>query len=343
MADRYWVGGSGTWNTLSTSNWSTSSGGASGASAPTLIDNVIIDTASGTGTITCTAGTCADLTVTATQSIVLGAASSTLSVYGNLTFPNSGSFNASTNSWTLTFSATLTGKTITTNGIALSSITLNGIGGGWTLGSALTIGSLRTLTLTNGSFDANNYNVTIGLFVSNNSNIRTLKMGSGTWTLTGSSLVWGSATATNFTVIPSTSTVNFNSSTAKTFQGGTGITYYNIANTGTGVLTISNSGLFNNISCIANTGITFASGSTLQSNTYTFVGTPSAPITIAPSSTTNYTLTKLGGGIVDMQNVSISRCTATPSTGTWYAGASTDGGNNTGIRFVSAPKFMQMF
>ena len=43
MANRYWVGGSGTWNTSSTANWSATSGGASGASAPTLSDNVFFD------------------------------------------------------------------------------------------------------------------------------------------------------------------------------------------------------------------------------------------------------------------------------------------------------------
>ncbi len=41
MADRYWVGGTGTWDTTSTTNWSATSGGASGASVPTTADNVI--------------------------------------------------------------------------------------------------------------------------------------------------------------------------------------------------------------------------------------------------------------------------------------------------------------
>jgi len=52
MANRYWVGGSGTWNTTSTANWSATSGGASGASAPGIADVVIFDANSGTGTIT---------------------------------------------------------------------------------------------------------------------------------------------------------------------------------------------------------------------------------------------------------------------------------------------------
>lgn len=41
MADRYWVGGSGNWN--DTAHWSTSSGGAGGASVPNTSDNVYID------------------------------------------------------------------------------------------------------------------------------------------------------------------------------------------------------------------------------------------------------------------------------------------------------------
>ena len=30
MADRYWVGGSGTWSAASTANWAATSGGAAG-------------------------------------------------------------------------------------------------------------------------------------------------------------------------------------------------------------------------------------------------------------------------------------------------------------------------
>ena len=51
MAARYWVTG-GTGNTNSTTNWSTSSGGASGASVPVLTDDAIFDGNSGVGTVT---------------------------------------------------------------------------------------------------------------------------------------------------------------------------------------------------------------------------------------------------------------------------------------------------
>jgi hypothetical protein len=52
MANRYWVGGTGTWDTTSTANWSATSGGAAGASAPTAADIAFFDANSGTGTAT---------------------------------------------------------------------------------------------------------------------------------------------------------------------------------------------------------------------------------------------------------------------------------------------------
>jgi len=64
MAGRFWVGGSGTWDASSTANWAATSGGASGASAPTTADTVTIDSNSGSGTITTASGaTCSNLTI----------------------------------------------------------------------------------------------------------------------------------------------------------------------------------------------------------------------------------------------------------------------------------------
>lgn len=59
MANRFWVGGSGTWDNASTTNWSATTGGAGGASAPTAVDDVFFDANSGTAaivTIQATAG-----------------------------------------------------------------------------------------------------------------------------------------------------------------------------------------------------------------------------------------------------------------------------------------------
>lgn len=52
MANRYWVGGTGTWDTTNTTNWSATSGGAGGASVPVAVDAVFFDANSGGGTVT---------------------------------------------------------------------------------------------------------------------------------------------------------------------------------------------------------------------------------------------------------------------------------------------------
>lgn len=52
MANRYWVGGAGTWDNVSVLNWSATSGGAAGATAPTNVDAAIFDANSGSGTVT---------------------------------------------------------------------------------------------------------------------------------------------------------------------------------------------------------------------------------------------------------------------------------------------------
>lgn len=47
MANRFWVGGSGAWDTTSTTNWAATTGGAPGASAPTSVDSAVFDANSG--------------------------------------------------------------------------------------------------------------------------------------------------------------------------------------------------------------------------------------------------------------------------------------------------------
>jgi len=95
MADRYWVGGAGTWDTTTTTGWSATSGGAGGASAPTSADNAIFDANSGLTvglSVTITGGVCANLTYTPATAMTIGRVNfvivSSLTVAG--TFSTSG-------------------------------------------------------------------------------------------------------------------------------------------------------------------------------------------------------------------------------------------------------------
>ena len=263
-------------------------------------------------------------------------------VYGNWTNPASGITYVGGNSIT-TFAATSGTKTITTNNATLDfPITQDGVGGTVQLAGDLTLGSTRTLTLTNGTFNTANNNVTVGLFASTNSNVRTLNMGSGTWTLGGTGTVWDTATSTNLTVTPSTSTIVLSdtSATARTFAGG-GLTYNNLTiggTTGTSTLTFTGSNTFNTLSStktVAHT-ILFTASTTNTFTTFNINGTAGNVVTIGSPSALNHTLAKAGGGTVTADYLSISRSTATPTL-TWLATNSTDGGNNSGWYFGAFP------
>jgi len=57
MANRYWVGGTDTWDATAGTKWATTSGGAGGASVPTAADIALFDAASGASTVTIGSGT----------------------------------------------------------------------------------------------------------------------------------------------------------------------------------------------------------------------------------------------------------------------------------------------
>jgi hypothetical protein len=253
----------------------------------------------------------------------------------------------------ISFTATSNTQTITSAGKTLNPITQNGVGGTVSLADNLALTSTGTYTLTNGTFNANNNNVTVGLFSSTNSNIRTITMGSGTWTLSGTGTVWNCATSTNLTVNPDTSTIVLSdtSTTARTFAGG-GKTYNNLSIggiTGTSVLTLSGSNTFNNIASskiVAHT-ITFTAGTTTTVSDWTVTGTAGNIVTI--NSTTpgvQATLNKAGTSIASGLNyLSIRDSNATPI---WYAGDnSTDVSNNSGwvfaTYFASSGNFLFFF
>jgi hypothetical protein len=79
MANRFWVGGAGTWDGSSTANWSTTSGGGAGASAPTTADVAIFDSGSGSGVVSL------DATATA-NNVTINQATITLQLAANVAF-----------------------------------------------------------------------------------------------------------------------------------------------------------------------------------------------------------------------------------------------------------------
>jgi hypothetical protein len=347
MADRYWILGTGTWDSTSTTNWSATSGGTGGASVPTASDNVFFDVNSnvGTGAFTVTMANsprvCNDFTASGLDgTMTLAGTSIGLTVSGSLTFQATNFTRTYTG--TTTFNATTTGKTVTTNGVAFGgTVTFDGVGGGWTLGSALNIGS-SNLTITNGTFDTSssgNYALTVGQLFSSNSNARTINLNASTVS-TSSNTPITFTTSTNLTFNVGTSTIN-SSAQQPTFAGGSK-TFYNVSFTSTNITfpTITGANTFNNLSITGRTTIGLAQLSFSADQTINGIFTVSAGLagayrTMIRSNTigTARTLTCAAVSFTDNDFLDITIAgAASPASGTRLGNC----GGNTNITFPAA-------
>lgn len=175
---RYWVGGSGNWQ--DTAHWSTSSGGSSGASVPTSSDDVVIDSNSGLsgGTITLngTYGTCVchDFTSISGHNYTINYSTSDFSIFGSAVFEAGLTWGSGT--WTYFYSESA--ETIESNGCDLTYFYLIGGGTFTLLDDLVTIDYQQD----NGTFDANDFDVTARTFNFDADNIQVyVIMGNGTW------------------------------------------------------------------------------------------------------------------------------------------------------------------
>lgn len=135
MADRYVVAAGGNWN--STATWSTSDGGAGGASVPTASDNVYLTASSGNLNVNATA-TCLDFDCAGYTGTLSGSSAQTVSgtkfrLSAGMTCTRTGGLTF--NSTTGTCAITSAGQTLTTSGV-----TINGAGGAFVLQDALALG-----------------------------------------------------------------------------------------------------------------------------------------------------------------------------------------------------------
>lgn len=322
-------------NWFATSTWATSSGGSAGASTPLPQDDVFVDANAGSGTLTIAStdrlGKNIDFTgFTGTfQFSTLG------TVYGSLTYSPTMSMGQSQK---LTLrgrgSYTLTNAGQTNN----TGFIIDAPGGTYTLqDDHYSNTSNGDLTLTNGTFNANNHNVTVTGVTISGTNTRGLTMGSGTWTLTSG--MWFATTVTGLTFNANTSTVKF-SAVTQIFSGG-GLTYNNLwlAATSTGIYSIVGSNTFNDFKM--NTPphtINFTAGNTQTVTTFTVAGTSGNLITLqSGTSGSAWNIAKAGGGTIGSDYLSVKDSAATPGS-TWYAGTnSTNVSGNTGWTFTDAP------
>jgi len=342
MANRYWVGGSGTWDLTSTANWSATSGGSPGATLPTTVDNAIFDANSGSGTAFIADGPeCASLICTGYTGTIDSDVD--LFVTGSVTLSSGGTYTG-----LAVVAASTSGTcTVTTVGKPIKSLFIGTgpVGTVVTLADDLYCGSVGdggSLILCSGTFNANNKNISCSGFYSfTQGGARILNMGTGTWTLFGGTGDAGwmstSSDVTSFTVNRNTSTINFTPPSGSSVGFNSfNRTYYTVNMGGAGsTLTFGNySSTFNTISTSAQpVTIKFTSGTTQTVTNFTVSGTAGNLITLQSTTAgAQFTLSK-ASGTVSSNYLSIKDSNATGGA-TWDAGAnSTNVSNNLGWTF----------
>ena len=243
----YWnlVGG-GNWSDTA---WATSSGGTpAAANFPLAQDTVVIENTglNASATITFDAlWNVGNVSASTRSNAMTWANTTTVQIYGT-TFAFSSAITSS-GSQTWNFNGQGITQTITLNGATLQgNMTVNAPNSGTVqLGSAFV--SSVGITVTNGTFDTANYNVSATQLLSSNSNTRTVSLGSSTVTISFSTPV-DFTTTTGLTFTPGTSTIVCTNS-SPTFAGN-GLTYYNVSFTSgvSSATLINGANTFNNLS-----------------------------------------------------------------------------------------------
>lgn len=260
-------------------------------------------------------------------------ASTNYTVFGSLTF--SAGMTVTAGTFTITLGSTsATPRTITSNGVAINqNLIFNGIAGSWILADNLTVATANTLTLGNGTLNANGKAVTIGLFALG-AGTKTLTLGSGLWTITGAS--WDANTnVSGLTVSASTAIISMTSASAKVFSGGNK-SWPTLNQGGAGALTVQQSNTFANITnTVQPATITLTSGTTQTVTSFGVSGTAGNLITLNSSSAGSRATLSDNSGTNSVSYTLIKDINATGGA-IWNAfvtSGNVDGGNNTGWDF----------
>jgi hypothetical protein len=314
------------WNLAGTRNWSAtgwapSSGGSPAVNEfPLAQDTAVFDEAGSAGTVTMQTFNIGTLDMSArTSAMTLGGSGGPF-VYGDWDF---GTGVTSSNTGTIIFAGKST-QTITSNGVSFGpAITIDCGTGTVQLADALELTSARTLTVTTGTFDAVSYNVTSGRYTFSAFSI--LKMGSGTFTASGTASVWNNSGGTLYKgtadiLLSATNTF------ARTFNG-TSLSYNKLTiggASGTSTLTISGNNSFTELASTKTVAHTIALGTTIQTfGKWSVTGTAGNVVTLTGTGTNHILAGACTDGIDYLAMGSIGFAATSPAE--FYAGANSTG------------------
>ena len=325
-----------TGNWSSTSVWSTTSGGATGASVPLPQDTAVFDANTGAGTYTFNVPRIGALNASALGARVISLGAD-IEVYKSFTLSSASTFTH--NNKLMSFLGD-GANTINTAGKQLYYAVF---AGNYKLNANL---NFQTNTyIYGGLFEANGFNITAGSFTVQNittgytsSPNLTVYMGSGVWSITNTS-GWSYTASGTLNLFPETSTIEIVASAASTYYfAGGGITYNNLlisGSTGAAAISISGNNTFTSITSTKTNAYTlrFPASGTTTVGAWNVNGSSGNIITIDSSSAgTRANLTKTGGGVVVSNFISVKDINASPAS-TFYAVNSTNAGNNVNWTF----------
>lgn len=304
-----------------------------GAGTAAQAVNFYIKAGTGQVSLFTTGGAFKDIDCTgSTVSLSVG---SSINCFGNIVLTN----NTIAQTFTLSISGTSGTQTITSNGFTIDNpININGVGGTLQLVDALTMGSTRTLTLTNGTFNSNAKSVTVGAFNANNNNTKTITLTNSTVTITSGSSTAGFVTAagTGNTYNVTGSNIVFTTSGVTSFFGGNGavVTFPQITMSGTGQLILGRATSSQAITTLSNTVqpctiSLLATMTTLTVTNFNLSGTAGNLVTLNSTVAGTAQTVSKSSGTVNALYLNVKDSTATGGA-KWYANSSNDLGNNTG-------------
>jgi hypothetical protein len=325
------------WNLAGAQNWSATAWAPSSGGSPDINnfplaqDTAVFDEAAGsvTGTITInTAWNIGTFDASArTSAMTLTTSSNNPLIYGDWKF---GTGVTSTSAAGNLIFSKRGSQTITSNGVTFGCpLNINSVSGTVQLADALTLNSARSLAVVSGTFDAVSYNLTVGFFDTSGSTLRTLKMGSGTWTLSSTGTIWDvGAGATNLNFYKGTANIVLSdtSTSARTFGGGS-LSYNKLTiggTTGTSTLTITGNNQFTELASTKTVAHTIALGSTTQTfGKWTVTGTAGNVVTLTGTGTAHILAGACTDSIDYLAMGSIGFAATSP--GEFYAGANSTG------------------
>lgn len=327
-----------TWN--SATAWATSSGGATNVNNfPLAQDIAIIDNNTGGGSASAGVVLYANIGTLNSSARTIGwfynvSGSIAPEIYKDII--TSSSTGLAVGNANITFRGRGT-QTITSNGATHNALfIIDNVSGTVQLADAFTNDAARTLTLTSGTFDAVTYNVTTGLVSLGSTILQTLKMGSGTWTLSGTGTVWAVNNTTNFTLYKGTANIVLSntSTTARTFLG-LNQSYNKLTiggATGTSTTSISGANQFTELASTKTVAHTIDGTQAQTFGAWTVTGTAGNVVTLSGTAT----FTIAGARVSGVDYLALGTTTmSTTSPAEFYAGVNSTGG--TGFILTAAP------